>query len=397
MSRRTKNILRVSIRGMKGRERRALKRLFRASFKDLAQFARRRCDAVLIDMDTNRSDAIFLSEREKFPDRPIIVLSENVLRTSDAIFVQKPIDPDKMLWALDSVRAALNDSPLQSAQIESNTSATQPLVRTEIKSSSPVTDGQIPPQPDSSSADKIRSTLVVSEDNFESYIGPLTDFDPKKIKKPERVFYNPGEYLQGYVDSAYKLARSKQQPIELDAGSVKITIFPDKDVVYVNCDDDTLRALCRLPVPSRAANRVSARVVDGKDCFNGNGVSNVHTMEAFLWQVALWSSSCRVPVGVDLERPITLNRWPNSTRCIVTPYALRITAMLAESPCSLIGVANNLQIHLQYVFAYFSAAHALGFVAQDALSSQEMLPTDLLSDRKPTGILHKILNRLRRR
>jgi hypothetical protein len=122
-------------------------------------------------------------------------------------------------------------------------------------------------------------------------------------------------------------------------------------------------------------------------------------MDAFIWKLALWTSAGRIPIGMDPNRPVLLKAWPNFTRFVVFPHAMRIAALFAQRPISPIAAARILNVYQQFVFAFISAAYALGLTVQ--LQLTEPAESAPVSAPPPPpekiGLLRKILTRLGRR
>jgi len=109
--------------------------------------------------------------------------------------------------------------------------------------------------------------------------------------------------------------------------------------------------------------------------------------------LAIWTSKGRYPEQIDPEKPIVLKHWPNFTRLVITPHALRITALLMQQPQSMLDVARTLNIGAQYVFVFISGCQALNLVAQiERKPEPEEKPKKI---RKSSGLLSKLLNKLR--
>jgi hypothetical protein len=89
-------------------------------------------------------------------------------------------------------------------------------------------------------------------------------------------------------------------------------------------------------------------------------------MEAFLWKLACWTSLGRYPMEIDYKKPVYLKHWPNLTRLMITPHALRIAALLALKPSLMGDIASLLNIKPQYVFVFVSCANAIGLIGQGA-------------------------------
>jgi hypothetical protein len=119
-------------------------------------------------------------------------------------------------------------------------------------------------------------------------------------------------------------------------------------------------------------------------------------MDAFLWKVACWASKGRYPVSIDISHPVYLKSWPNFTRLLITPHALRISALLIRGPRTLGNVAEVLDIKPQYVFVFISAACALGLTGQARREADVLVAQTLeIKSNKNKGFLSRIMSKLR--
>jgi hypothetical protein len=118
-------------------------------------------------------------------------------------------------------------------------------------------------------------------------------------------------------------------------------------------------------------------------------------MDAFLWKLACWASKGRYPKSIDINQPVYLKSWPNFTRLLVTPHALRISALLIQSPRTLTNVAQVLNIKPQYVFVFISAACALGLAGQVRREVDMLVQAPEIKPNKNKGLLSRILSTLR--
>ena len=84
--------------------------------------------------------------------------------------------------------------------------------------------------------------------------------------------------------------------------------------------------------------------------------------------------------------------WPNFTRLIVTPYALKISALWIAQPHSLLTTAQVLNIPQRYVFAFYSAAHALKLAFVDRRTTPRAAK---LTPNEKRSLFQRILARLR--
>lgn len=113
---------------------------------------------------------------------------------------------------------------------------------------------------------------------------------------------------------------------------------------------------------------------------------------------ALLTSKGRLPKGVDVNQGFFLKRWPGMTRLMLPPHAMRVAALLTQQPHLLFEAAQRMGIRQQYVFAFVSAAHALGLIGQQEIVIEAEKPPE---EEKPVvkperkSLLKKILSRLK--
>jgi hypothetical protein len=167
----------------------------------------------------------------------------------------------------------------------------------------------------------------------------------------------------------------------------------DQDIVKVDANERQFRPYCTLPNDTQ---KISLRVLSNPASAIDHSSTYQCSVTAFIWQLALWSARGRLPEGTDINQPVHLRRWPNFTRIAVTPHALAITALWAKGPRSLIDTAQMLNIPQRYVFAFYSAAHALQLVEGETAQEQQH-PTAHLPLRRSRnrGTLGRLLGYLR--
>jgi hypothetical protein len=398
--------LRVCALGFDARSYTALQLFFQGKCADKASLVGDDdAEVAIIDLDSYNSGKILTAERERFPNRPFILLSlqEQQQSLPNAIYIKKPVQIANMLAALDQMRTRLSAPAAQPPKAEVHTA--KPAISDRVRKAEPVDREQgkkVYVAPDENKNTNQAATLL-DERGFGDYIGSLKDIDPSNPVEVKAAQYDPKRYLQGYLQSACKAALSRNCALRLNTGWKPITIFPQSREVWIDADDQQLRAFCLVPVHSIA----DLDFTDGESAVmtispasaikmreDEYDVSKLQRMDALIWKVALWTSAGRVPEDIDLNRPVYLRHWPNLTRVLVFPNALRIAALLSEQPRSLLDVAQVLSIRQQYVFAFFSAARALGLADQAVRQSENLIAPPPIEPRKNQGLLRKILQRL---
>lgn len=404
--------LRVCALGFDARSYTALQLFFRGKCADRTNLVGDDdADIAIIDMDSFNAAKILATESERYPNRPFILLSlhEQAQSLPNAIYIKKPVQIQAMLAALDEMRARLTERP---SIMQSNThiqTANHFLAKAAKPDHAPATD-TMASRPEAKvfaarneNRNTTQAATLLDERGFGEYIGSLNDIDPSSPIEVKAAQYDPKRYLQGYLQSACKTALSRNCALRLNTGWKPITIFPQSREVWVDADDQQLRAFCLVPVHSisdldfadgdAAVMTISpASAIRMKE--DEYDVSKLQRMDALIWKIALWTSAGRVPEDIDLNRPVYLRHWPNFTRLLVFPNALRIAALLSEQPRSLLDVAEALKIRQQYIFAFFSAARALGLADQAVRQSETLIAPPPIEPRKNAGLLRKILHRL---
>jgi hypothetical protein len=244
--------------------------------------------------------------------------------------------------------------------------------------------------------DATASSMQIEESQFAELIGTVVDIDLDDAARQRYATYDPDKYYQGYVQRAFKQAHDENSVLQLTLGWNPLIIVPHKNQIWWDADDKLLKAVSDIEINAKTVSLVKI----APDELDEDSVTpeKKQDMEAFLWKLTLWSSRGRYPISIDIDGPILLKRWPNFTRQIITPHALRIAALLIkDGPDTMIGIANTLNIELRYVSIFVSAASALDLIRQVApLKIDEVIsPTARKQDApQKRNIFNKILNKL---
>ena len=282
----------------------------------------------IINLDAPNSRGLLDEYAKRYPGKPAIKFSVKPSENSDALHVKKPATIDDMLAAIDNLAIEIE----KHAKVAIDTK--------------PLSDSQ-----------KVETKPI-----------------PKKVnlKKKTGLYYNPKDYLQGEIHSAMEYAKTRELAVELwllndDADWKKIIILPGIKKVLTSVDNKQLRTFCSLPtslINSRLykRNEKETNIIQDKIEKEGRGIS----FDAFLWKVALCTSQGRLPLGTKLEDTAYLTHWPNLTRLYPVVGSMRMTTLMVNQPRSLPLIAKVLKIPLGRVFAFYSAAYAIGIASGNA-------------------------------
>lgn len=369
--------------------------------------------------------------------RAIIVLSSQLvdrINHDNVIYLDKPITAEPMFealdWAKDISEGKQRGKPFQTHRFLTPASAaTPPPVQAAVKSfpaPAPlpvVTHNQEPPLENNAKPPELTTekpptaqqtptvtketttantatdapvSIQMHESDFAEIIGTVLNIDLTDPAKQRTATYDPDKYYQGYVQRAFSKATNEKHAFQLTLGWNPLIILPQNKQIWWDADDKLLKAVSDIEININTAVATSLNLSDLNESLMVP--EKKQDMDAFLWKLALWSSRGRYPQAIDIESPIQLKRWPNFTRYIITPHALRISALLIkEGPDTMIGIANTLNIELRYVSIFVSATHALGLIRQipSPKIDEILMPVSRKkSNPRKNGILNKILNKL---
>jgi hypothetical protein len=413
-----KKPLQVALLGMDGRSYKTMAMFLHGPCKGSAVVTEENAaDVDIIDADVIHSKQILEKSLNRERKRPVIVLSLqtiNIREDDNVIPLKKPVLTDSMLDALqrakDIIEGKVKKKPLQAQSapmIESRTAANEAaggkFVERSVAKLAPRPEKPAQPEPEQKKivdedeqkkTAKHTSTIQLDEKGFTAFIGSVPGVDLNDPEQQLLASYNPKDYFLGFVQSAYKIAFAQKRVMQLNSGWKPLIILPHSREIWLDADDKMLRAFAGVGINASA---IALAPVDAQSLAGGIDVDKIQEMDAFLWKLAIWSSKGRYPLSIDVNTPVYLKRWPNFTRYIVTPHALRISALLVErGPQTMMNIANLLNVELRYVYVFISAVYALGLAGQAQRQSDSLIRPELpvkAPERK--GIMSRIISKLK--
>lgn len=310
----------------------------------------------IVDLDAYGARKQLADLRQRHPERPVIALSLRDPEDQGVIWVKKPFTPEDLAQILQRVCAPKTKLVIQREKSGSVHSAAIGVAK------------------------KDKNEILHVRHNW---------------AEDSNNYYNPADYLQGQLAKAYRHATLTGIAVRLETGWEPILVFPKLGKVWTSGDDKKLHAFCRVPLKTFAhyhGNPVEAAIKPEPQAVFVEPPKPLQPMDAFLWKVAWWSSGGRLPFGFAPDRPLRLTRWPNLTRYLCPPYAVRVCALFYQKALAPHKAAELLGLTPGEVFACLSAAGALGLVEQVASSA---LPrAEPPPPAKNLGFLRRILQRL---
>ncbi|AMK79037.1 hypothetical protein A1342_01380 [Methylomonas methanica] len=360
----------------------------------------------MIDADHPKARDILDARKVATPDRPIILLSLQNLQLDNTYFIKKPVNVEQILAVLDKIKAVakarkanaesakISQTPPKPVDLPEQPKVALPekvaidVYVNKSKATKPVDS------PEQHKAGKHQSAMQLNEGGFTAFLGTLSNVDFDDETQLLTACYDPRQYFLGYVMSAYKTANLQSRVLQLCSIWKPLTIFPENQEIWVDADDKQTRAFAGMPLVKGSVSNMVLTAVDAAIPIQ-RAEDKFQDMSAFIWKLAIWTSKGRFPIGLDIQRPVFLERWPNFTRLVITPDALRIAALLIQAPRTPLEVASLLHVKPQYVFVFISACQAIGILKQSERQVDTVIAVAQTKKPKNEGLLSKILNKLR--
>ncbi len=361
-------------------------------------------DVDIIDADFATAKDLFDERRNHDPRRPIIAMSLEDLTLDNTVFLKKPVSREGMLSALKQAELLCKAQPEKRTEsdkfvpgvktAEINDDSTPDLTKQPYQGDKQTGKKRIDTD-EQKKTSKHQSAYQYNEGGFSAFIGIVPDIDFDDREQVLKASFNPKSFFLGYVKSAVKVAHDKARVVQLNSSWKPLLIFPHSHEVWLDAEEAQLRAFAGMSINASSQNGMTLSPVDVQTVQVKQSFDKFHSIDAFIWRLAIWASKGRFPVGIDIERPVYLRRWPDFTRLTVTPHALRIAALLIRGPRSLVNIAEVLKINPQYVFVFFSACHSLGLAGQAIRQSDQLISPAKIKADKSSGLFKKILGKLR--
>jgi hypothetical protein len=394
----SKNPLKVALHGMEERTSKTMVMYLQGPCRGAAVVVNdSEADVDVFDADVAGIGTLMDEHRARKPRRPVIALSLHDGTLDHVFYIKKPVKTDDMLTTLDKASALLG-------KIKQNQIAPAPLTAKELSAQAVVEKSDtanlksfVIDNDERKKTAKHQAAMQLNEKGFNAFIGNVAGIDVNDPKQFAAARYNPKDYFQGHIESAFKISREQGEIMQLNSSWSPVIIFPKDNEIWLDVDDKQLRAFSGLVIADTLDGKMSTTPLTFESSSVSRSLDKFHSMDAFLWKVACWASKGRYPVSIDVAQPVYLKSWPNFTRLLITPHALRISALLIRGPRTLANVAEVLNIKPQYVFVFISAACALGLTGQARRESDALIAAQSpeIKANKNKGFLSRIMSKLR--
>jgi hypothetical protein len=403
----SKSPLKVALHGMEERTSKTMVMYLQGPCRGVAVVVNDNDASIdIFDADTLGAAKLIAEHHAMKPDRPVIALSLRDGVFEHVLYIKKPVKTDDMLLALkkaDSLigkikpkDAALKQPIAKTTPVQPTVAKVEPVEPTAEKPENANLKSFVINNDEQKKTAKHQAAMQLNEKGFNAFIGNVSGIDVNDPKQFAVAKYNSKDYFQSYVESAFNISREQGEIMQLNSGWSPLIIFPQNNEIWLDADDKQLRAFSGLVISNTLDGKMSTTPLTFESSSLSRSLEKFHSMDAFLWKVACWASKGRYPVSIDIAHPVYLKNWPNFTRLLITPHALRISALLIRGPRTLANVAEVLDIKPQYVFVFISAACALGLTGQARRESDVLVTqSEEIKSSKNKGFLSRIMSKLR--
>lgn len=344
----------------------------------------------IIDADHATAGNILEACRQKVPQRPIVLLSLQHLKIENAHFVQKPVNAEQLMAVLNQLaRARKTKEPTEPVAVLEQPEGT---IGSDRKNNETAISNAEVRKPE-----KKRSAFENNEGGYTAFLGTLLDIDFSDPEQLAKARFDAKVHLLSYVLSAYKVACHQGSAQQLNSIWKPLLIFPDTCQIWLDADDKQLRAFAGVEQNKMFAGNISLTPIDAEAVRQGKAKDKFQDVNAFIWKLSIWTSKGRLPVAIDPNLPIVLKCWPNFTRFLLIPDAMRMASLLLKGPYTPLEVGKVLNVKPQYVFAFMSACLSLGLLSQTQRSVEAAATAvpGVIKTNKKQNLFSKILNKLR--
>jgi hypothetical protein len=378
--------IKVALYGMDPSSYKAMKFYLKGPCRGIAEVVEEaEAEIDIIDADFPRAGDILESRRQNTPQRPIVLLSLQTLKIENTHFVAKPVNAKELIATLTRLGEIKNQQDSM-------------ILETLSKDELVVLETDIKPQiqrPQAQPSRQKRSAFLDNEGGYTTFLGTLSDIDFNDIAQLRNASFNPKNYLLGYVLSAIKVSNHQGSAYQLNSIWKPLLIFPDTRQIWLDADDKQLRAFAGIEQNKIHTGNIGLMPIDPSATALAKNPDKFQDMDSFIWKLALWTSKGRFPSDIDPYHPVYLKHWPNFTRLLLIPDAMRMAALLVEGARSPLEMVKVLRVKPQYAFAFISACRSLGILVPAKSKTDEIVISEPPKPNKKQSLFSKILHKLR--
>jgi hypothetical protein len=350
----------------------------------------------ILDLDGLEGGKLLQRQQSDYSDRPLIVLSVHDKSIDGARVLRKPLRTEQLRETIDDCRSKVLQ---QSIKITKAKAESERIVRSEPTRVSAI---RVTPESEQryvKSGKNQRRLSVPSAASQARIIQSSCGNGGRGVENQDNEsdtadYYNHQKNFQEILKSTIDSCRSQGKPAHLFFQDGKsITILPKSNQCLNAIIDSKLKPRCLLKLKSDQVQVLISEYSESQLLIGTDVIPQ--PLDALLWKVSLWSSRGRLPLGTTKDSAIGITQWPNMTRLLTIPDFIRIAALWSKKPRTLAETTEILNVETGYVYAFFSACHALGLIQYHSGYRKHGDAAESTTEKSANpGILRRILRRL---
>jgi len=316
---------------MDKREEDRLRIVFKMVFKEKCiNTAIEDASVVIVSVEDQDAKSILNDFKNAYPDKPAIILANKAVEIDGTICLTRPCKMPLLQKAIEDAAAPVNQK-----------------------------------QPAKKAAVIARNTANSLQEKLASKAKTKTNRRTTSLTTHESIYYNPESFLQGKVTKAIKSANSENKSVFLRCWSHRwVVVSPSTGFLIENIKERQLANLGLINVDSD--------VIFSEETFTEKQMADmsetpvnevkVTPIGKFLWDITVRTARGRIPTGTDQDELYILEKWPNLTRLARIRNSMRISASWVDQSKSIKQVTQQLNIPIEDVYTFFSAAAEIGLL-----------------------------------
>lgn len=345
------NVTKIFVSGMDERSLNALSFFFNKFCQDQCEISEESlAQAFLVNMDSVDSETELARLKQSYPDCSLILTSIKLIEVEDNYFLRKPMIAEHLMAILNNIRSGVPSQAVKK-QIE----------QSKLTDITDVSNPQALSEPAQTKTKEL--TKAVTDKEMIAFVGEAQDVNLRQLQYNNDLFFDLEQYFLGFLQQAYQQAKQAQCAVKITGLWKPIIIFAESNQVYIEMSDRQLKSICVVSLNSSSIAKDDIKMESlqaqkaAHFCKNNKNYQN---LDLFMWKIALWTSRGRLPKSLPLDSPLYLLGWPNLTRLIVTPEALRICSYWVPHPRTIINLTEVVAAPQRYVFSLITATYILG-------------------------------------
>lgn len=342
--------------------------LFRIKYKNQFILTHNQDEQICIFKVNTKEGTQFLTRYKKqFPDRKLIVLSREENIDSNLKFLISPVSPQRLMNAV--IQASQQLGVIEGSDTGVNSQVSEALL-SELEKK------------------KNRNLQIDSNIQLKNMLCSASGINLDDEDELKAIQYSDDRYLQGRLKLVYLRGKALNINVHLVTPHGTFNYNPETHQVRIGSSNYLLRNLASIP----DANTLMSSYTDTQDSKSDTDSEEYRCADALLWEVAVWASRGRLPMGVDIDKKFCLKRWPNFTRWLITPYAMELSAFWMQGPVSIRNTVEIMGIPQRCIFIFYSAAESLDLLEFNFGDSKNLKIAAPKNKSIFNGFLEKILD-----